>query len=143
CFAAELRQNLAPGFSLGMERKTRSISRETATATFFDDISALLSPFHGFTFHSNIFPQAEAWGYVLPPLRGEITKKFPTESRCKTKFLTPQASPSSIGAATRLTWHLPCANSFPLVASSKGRSQNGGWVETRQNTRVPCAHPTS
>ena len=33
-FAAKLRQHVAPGFSLGWEAKTRSISRETATAMF-------------------------------------------------------------------------------------------------------------
>ena len=38
CFAAKLRQHLAPGFSLG-EAKTRSISRETATAMLFSTIS--------------------------------------------------------------------------------------------------------
>jgi hypothetical protein len=38
-------------FSLGCEAKTRSISRETATAMFFfNDINILLSPFHGLMF---------------------------------------------------------------------------------------------
>ena len=44
-------------FSLGLAPKTRSFSRETATAMFFDEINTLLSPFHGFTFNSNIFPR--------------------------------------------------------------------------------------
>ena len=76
CFAAKLRQHLAPGFSLGWEAKTRSISRETATAmVFFNDINTLLSPFHGLTFIFKLLPQAKAWGYLLPPLRGEIRTK--------------------------------------------------------------------
>jgi hypothetical protein len=48
CFAASLRQHLAPGFSLGWEAKTRPISRETATVmVHLNDINKLLSPFHG------------------------------------------------------------------------------------------------
>jgi len=39
---------------------------------FFNDISTLLSPFHGLTFIFKRLPQAKAWGYSLPPLRGEI-----------------------------------------------------------------------
>jgi hypothetical protein len=39
---------------------------------FFNDISTLLSPFHGFTFVFKRLPQAKARGYLLPPLRGEI-----------------------------------------------------------------------
>jgi hypothetical protein len=32
----------------------------------------LLSPFHGLEFILKRLPQAKAWGYLLPPLRGEI-----------------------------------------------------------------------
>jgi hypothetical protein len=39
---------------------------------FFNDISTLLPPFHGLMFIFKRLPQAEAWGYLLPPLRGEI-----------------------------------------------------------------------
>jgi hypothetical protein len=60
-FAAELRQHLAPGFSLGWEEKTRSFSRETAIVmVFFNDVSTLLSPFHGLTFILKHLPEAKA-----------------------------------------------------------------------------------
>jgi hypothetical protein len=67
------------GFSLGWEAKTLSISRETATAiVLFNDINTLLSPFHSLMFIFKRLPQAKAWGYLLPPLRGEIgTIVFP------------------------------------------------------------------
>jgi hypothetical protein len=39
---------------------------------FFNDISTLLSPFHGLTFVFKRLPQAKARGYLLPPLRGDI-----------------------------------------------------------------------
>jgi hypothetical protein len=77
CFAAKLRQHLAPGFSLGWEAKTRFNSRETAAAiVLFNDINTLLSPFHGLMFVFKRLPQAKAWGYLLPPLRGETRTAF-------------------------------------------------------------------
>jgi hypothetical protein len=40
---------------------------------FFNYINTLLSPFHGSMFIFNRLPQAKAWGYLLPPLRGEMS----------------------------------------------------------------------
>jgi hypothetical protein len=38
---------------------------------FFNEINTLLSPFHGLMFVLKRLPQAKAWGYLLPPLRGD------------------------------------------------------------------------
>jgi hypothetical protein len=78
-----------------LEAKTRSIGRETATAMFFfNDISKLLSPFHGLTFIFKRLPQAKAWSYLLPPLRGEIrTLVVPLNLVAIPNFCTPEDKP--------------------------------------------------
>jgi hypothetical protein len=76
CFAAQLRPHLAPGFSLGLEVKIRSISRETATAMFSPQYQHIAFAVSRLNVHfQTSFPRlkpAKARGYLLPPLRGEI-----------------------------------------------------------------------
>jgi hypothetical protein len=78
---------------------------------FFNDISTLLSPFHGLTFIFKHLPQAKAWGYLLPPLRGEFrTLVVPLNSLQYQIFDTSGQAP---------LWQIEI-KSTPLVAPPTG-----------------------
>jgi hypothetical protein len=72
-FRSEAAAAFSPRLQPRVGGKTQSNSLETATAMIFSTISThCCRRFTASRSPSNDFPKAKAWGYLLPPLPGEI-----------------------------------------------------------------------
>jgi hypothetical protein len=95
---------------------------------FFHDIITLLSPFHGLMFMIERLPQAKAWGYLLPPLRGEIrttvvslnlvaVQSFHTSGQAPVRQVELKSTPlASAPVVNRLLHHDPPEGSVVQTA---------------------------